>query len=93
VHDDIRAAENRLLIIRQNLQTHDRQHIEPDHVRSALGAFEPMWDRLAPAEQARLIQLLVERVEYDGGSGAVSVTFSPTGLAALAREHHHGVAA
>jgi site-specific DNA recombinase len=32
-------------------------------VRTALKSFDPLWNELFPAEQARIIQLLVERVE------------------------------
>ena len=32
-------------------------------VREALLSLDPVWDELFPAEQARIVQLLVERVE------------------------------
>jgi DNA invertase Pin-like site-specific DNA recombinase len=32
-------------------------------VRDALGHFDPLWDELFPAEQARIVQLLIERVD------------------------------
>ena len=32
-------------------------------VRTALKAFDPLWNELFPAEQARIIRLLVERVD------------------------------
>ena len=32
-------------------------------VREALHGFDPLWDELFPAEQARLVRLLVRRVE------------------------------
>ena len=32
-------------------------------VRDALLSLDPLWDELFPAEQARIVQLLVERVE------------------------------
>jgi DNA invertase Pin-like site-specific DNA recombinase len=32
-------------------------------VRTALKAFDPLWNELFPSEQARIVQLLVERVE------------------------------
>ena len=32
-------------------------------VRSALKAFDPLWNQLFPAEQSRIIKLLVERVD------------------------------
>jgi hypothetical protein len=33
------------------------------HVRDALHRLAPLWDELFPAEQARVVQLLVERVD------------------------------
>ena len=32
-------------------------------MRDALLSLDPVWDELFPAEQARIVQLLVERVE------------------------------
>jgi site-specific DNA recombinase len=32
-------------------------------VRTALRAFDPLWNELFPAEQSRIVQLLVERVD------------------------------
>jgi site-specific DNA recombinase len=32
-------------------------------VRKALQAFDPLWNQLFPAEQSRIIQLLVERID------------------------------
>ncbi len=37
--------------------------ITEDDVREALQNLDPLWDELFPAEQARVIQLLVERIE------------------------------
>ena len=48
--------------------------------------FDPIWETLTPGEQARVIELLVEKVEYDGRDGQVTVTFHPTGIKALADE-------
>jgi hypothetical protein len=33
-----------------------------------------------------MVHLLVERVDYDGARGKVSITFHPTGIKTLARE-------
>ena len=38
-------------------------------VREALQQLDPLWDELFPAEQARIVQLLVERVDV-GPDGA-----------------------
>ena len=45
-----------------------------------------MWDCLAPREQARVIELLVQQVAYDGDGGNISITFRPSGIKALAGE-------
>ncbi len=55
-----------------------------DDLTAALGLFAPVWDALYPAERARIIELLVERVEVDGEAGTLAVTFHPTGIKALA---------
>jgi len=41
-------------------------------VREALHSFDPLWTELFPAEQARIVQLLVERVDIgpDGTKSA-----------------------
>ena len=37
--------------------------IDEAEVREALQRLDPLWDELFPAEQARIVQLLVERVD------------------------------
>jgi len=52
--------------------------------REALTRLDPLWDELFPAEQARIVALLVERVDI--GTEGFSVRLRMDGLAALARE-------
>ena len=44
--------------------------------------FDPVWDALLPRERANILQLLIERVDYDGQGGELVITFRPVGLAA-----------
>ena len=53
-------------------------------VRAALDQLDPLWDELFPVEQARIIHLLVDRVEI-GASGA-TVRLRLEGLANLVRD-------
>jgi len=53
-------------------------------VREALEGLDPLWDELFPAEQARVVQLLVERV--DVGEGGVDIRLRVDGLARLVHE-------
>lgn len=52
--------------------------------RDALTSLDPMWDELFPAEQARIVQLLVDRIIV--GSAGLDVRLRVDGLGALVRE-------
>ena len=62
---------------------HNRD-ITLDDSRTALQQFDPLWDELFPAEQARIIALAVERVEI--GADAIHVRMRIDGLGELAQE-------
>ncbi|MDP3959291.1 MAG: recombinase family protein [Pseudorhodobacter sp.] len=53
-------------------------------VRDALARLDPLWDELFPAEQARIVTLLVERVDI--GTDSLNVRLRIDGLSGLARE-------
>jgi site-specific DNA recombinase len=53
-------------------------------VREALQRLDPIWNELFPAEQARVIQLLVERV--DVGLEGVDIRLRTEGLTSLTEE-------
>jgi site-specific DNA recombinase len=55
-----------------------------DEVRHALAALDPLWTELFPAEQARIIQLLIERVDI--GTGGLNIRFRDRGLAQMVTE-------
>jgi site-specific DNA recombinase len=52
--------------------------------REALLELDPVWDELFPAEQARIVQLLVERV--DVAEGGLSIRLRTDGLTSLAHD-------
>ena len=58
--------------------------VTEDEVREALERFEPMWEELFPAEQARIVQLLVEKVTI-GPTGA-DIRLRIAGLLSLVRD-------
>jgi hypothetical protein len=51
-----------------------------------LADFDALWASLAPREQARVVELLVDQVAYDGQAGSVAITFRPSGSRTLAAE-------
>ncbi len=52
--------------------------------RAALTRLDPLWDELFPAEQARIVALLVERIDI--GTEDMNVRLRVDGLSGLARE-------
>jgi site-specific DNA recombinase len=61
----------------------DGQITEAD-ARDALMQLDPLWDELFPAEQARIVALLVERIDI--GTEGLNVQLRMDGLTGLARE-------
>lgn len=86
VHNRIREAERRITEIDDELATLDGELVDEAEVATGLADFNALWDCLAPREQARVIELLVERVAYDGRAGKIAITFRPTGIKTLASE-------
>jgi hypothetical protein len=58
--------------------------ITESEVREALRELDPVWDELFPAEQARIVQLVVERV--DVAESGVSIRLRTGGLTSLAQD-------
>jgi len=69
----------RIAAIRQRM-------LNPDELAGAVEVFDPLWETLPPAQKAKLVHLLVERIEYDGESETISLTFHPTGIRTLTAE-------
>ena len=84
LQERIRGADERLAALAADLAAQEIQRIDEGEATEALAQFDPIWQSLTPREQERLLRLLIERVEYDGESGNVSLTFHRTGLKALA---------
>jgi DNA invertase Pin-like site-specific DNA recombinase len=58
--------------------------LQEDEVREAMAALDPLWAELFPAEQARIIQLLIERVDI--GTNGLKLRFRDKGLAQMVAE-------
>ena len=83
LHDRARQADGRLRELRGQADEVRSRTLDEAEVGRALAEFMPMWEMLAPAEQARAARMLVERVVFDGSAGTVAITFHRTGLQSL----------
>jgi site-specific DNA recombinase len=82
----IGLVEGRVRKVQAQIQAIHQHLVAEDEARLALSCFEPVWAALAPPEQARVVHLLVERVDYDGAKSKVAITFHPPGIKTLADE-------
>jgi site-specific DNA recombinase len=70
-------------VSRENSSAEDNE-LEESEVIETLGALEPVWDELYPAEQARILRLLIERI--DVAPDGISVTLHAAGIRSLVAE-------
>jgi site-specific DNA recombinase len=79
-------VEQRLTRLRGQMEAWHQERLDQAAVTEALSGLVPAWEAMSPQEQARVVRLLVSRVDYDGKHGKASITFLPLGLKTLAGE-------
>jgi site-specific DNA recombinase len=79
-------VEQRLTRLRGQMEALQQERLDQAAVTEALSSLVPAWETMTPHEQARVVRLLVLRVDYDGKQGKASITFLPLGLKTLAGE-------
>jgi site-specific DNA recombinase len=76
--------EQRLARLRGQREAYQQERLDQAAVSEALSGLLPAWATMTAEEQARLVRLLVSRVDFDGKQGKASITFQPLGLKTLA---------
>jgi site-specific DNA recombinase len=71
-------------VVRRENGAGEETQLDEGEVIEALGALEPVWDELYPAEQARILRLLIERI--DVAPDGISVTLHAAGIRSLVAE-------
>jgi site-specific DNA recombinase len=86
VIDQIRGMLRAPEVVMSTWRTAQLEHegLTEDDVREALASLELLWAELFPAEQARIIQLLIERVDI--GTDGLKLRFREKGLAQMVTE-------
>ena len=84
--DQLMRLENRKSAIEAELVEMETAVVDEDDLRAALARFEPIWGELVPREKTRLIRLLIERIDFDGATGDVEITYRGGGIRVLAEE-------
>jgi site-specific DNA recombinase len=71
LQEKIRLAERDMKEGRLRLDHLKSSRINADEIRQACRRFDPLWDTLTNREQWRMLTLLLDRVEFDAGSGSI----------------------
>ncbi len=88
IRENIGHLERRLAEAKKQAQAL-QQPLEVEQTARVLGVLEQEFDSWPVAEQTRLIRLMVQRVDYDGGQGKLALTLDPAGLVAVVGELTH----
>jgi site-specific DNA recombinase len=86
LQEKLAQVEKRAAGVREQIEAIRQQRLDEEQASEALRLFDPVWESLAPREQARVLQLLVERIDYDGARGKLAIRFHPTAIKALTDE-------
>jgi site-specific DNA recombinase len=86
LQERVGQVEQRIARLRTQRESVQQERLDEAEATRALAGLDPAWQTMTPQEQARVVGLLVSRVDYDGAQGKVSITFHPLGLKTLAGE-------
>jgi site-specific DNA recombinase len=75
--------ERRGTAIREELIAIENLFITEAEIGAALGEFHLVWGQLVAKERARVLSLLIERIDFDGENGEVEVRYRPGGIRLL----------
>ncbi len=80
------TIESRLSEIDDGLAVLKVQDVDRDDLTRALEEFDPIWEALMIPERERVMRLLVETIDYDGGTGTMSIQWRLSGFGELSAE-------
>jgi len=86
LQERIATGERRLKEIAEELASLDAAAIYEAEATEALASFDAVWQALTSHEQGKLLRLLVQRIDYDGGQGKVAIVFHQAGIGELAAQ-------
>jgi site-specific DNA recombinase len=86
LQERVGQVEQRIARLRAQREAVQQERLDEAEAARALSGLDLAWGTLTPDEQARVVGLLVSRVDYDGAQGKVAITFHPLGLKTLAGE-------
>jgi site-specific DNA recombinase len=84
--EQIGRIQARLEEITRELAVLRDQTIDKRHLARSLAVFDEVWGCPLPREQERVINLLVEQIDFEAARETVVIIFRPTGIKSLAAD-------
>jgi site-specific DNA recombinase len=85
LQEQLAVAAARLAEVRGQIERQDQERINGADVAAAFADFDNVWNALSPREQAKILALLVAKVEFDASDSSIAVTFHASAIKALAK--------
>jgi len=82
----VQTFEARKTEIQSELADLDKQSIDRDELARALVEFDELWSVLLTPERERVLHLLIDRIDFDGGTQKLAITWRLAGFGQLADE-------
>jgi hypothetical protein len=76
VHEKLGDAEARLAEVERQRAVLDRAAVTRKSVSTLLADFDSMWEVMTLDNRARLVRVLIERIDIDGATGDVAITLA-----------------
>jgi len=80
---ETQATEQHLAEVTAELREFQNDPFDEQDLAHALKQFEPVWASLTNREQVRLVNILIDKVGYDGRTGKITVSFRSAGFKEL----------
>jgi site-specific DNA recombinase len=82
----IEDAEASLIGLRKVVLAREKMCVDERDLRQTASSFDELWKTMNIAEQRALVQVMVEKVGYDGRTGKVTVSFKTASIKGLVQK-------
>jgi len=90
LHEQIADVERSLASTLVNADVIRKERITELDVNAAFGDFDNVWSKLTTLEKSKVLQLLIERIEFDPTDSTIAITMHPSAIKSLTQTKSEG---
>jgi site-specific DNA recombinase len=83
LHQRVTNAEVDLGSVGSRIEQVKKKRFDEADITAAFANFDNVWGTLSSREQAKLVKLLVSRVEFESNEGSIEISFHPSAIREL----------